>query len=185
MSGRYGQLAGGRPSAAPRTVRTRLHLREIAGLCRASRAAGRFVGPVKHQTWLKKESGVSNFDAALPMIYGERRALLTERGVWDATAAMVRRAFMDRLLTLPDLSASHVWRLRMKMADFPCPVTEEEAPSGDARARLHRLDSACSPHSHTPPGSHVPLADLPGGFDLGPVPVACRTCNAWSLNFTA
>ena len=61
------------------------------------------------------------------MIYGERRALLTERGVWDATAAMVRRAFMDRLLTLPDLSASHVWRLRMKMADFPCPVTEEEA----------------------------------------------------------
>ena len=82
--------------------------------------------PDARRIW-RQPHEVSNFDAALPTIYGERRALLTERGVWDATAEMVRRAFMDRLLTLPDLSASHVWRLRMKMTDFPCPVTEEEA----------------------------------------------------------
>ena len=53
--------------------------------------------------------------------------MLEERGLWEETAAMIKRALMHRLLLYPELTAGEVWTRRMWMHDVPCPVTEEEA----------------------------------------------------------
>ena len=63
------------------------------------------------RTW-RRTSEVSNFDEQLRMIYGERRGMLTERGLWSETVAMVKRALFHRLLLLPNLRTERRARLR-------------------------------------------------------------------------
>ena len=88
----------------------------------------------------RKLREVSNFDAELPKIYeGERRAFLTECGVWDATVAVVKCALMHRLLMLPHKSAYEVWTNIMDMHDEPCPLTDEEAAKW---RRTHAVESS-------------------------------------------
>ena len=76
--------------------------------------------------WRRKWE-VANFDENLPRIYRDSRAMLAERGHWEETAAMVKRALMHRVLQLPQLTAFEVWTNRMEMHGVPCPATEEEA----------------------------------------------------------